>query len=120
MTERKSTRPTTRRSTGKGLAWKSGLLASSLGAVMLGWTLLAQTDTTSQAAASQPQPRVIVLQVPASALNNLGNAALPSLRNSLAPSSNDSSRSSTLQGLQLQPLPQRPIFRQPLTRTRRS
>ena len=55
-----------RRSAAASAAWKSGLLASGFGAVLLGWALLARAETpTNTAALTQPQPNVMIAQAPA-------------------------------------------------------
>lgn len=42
-----------RRGQGGGLAWKSGLVASSVGAVLMGWAMLGRADAAPSSAAAQ-------------------------------------------------------------------
>jgi hypothetical protein len=95
-----------RRSAAASAAWKSGLLASGFGAVLLGWALLARAETPTNTAAltqpTQPQPNVMIARAPAATQNsqfsrrsNNTRAAVPSL-------------------------PQAPVFRRPITRSRGS
>jgi hypothetical protein len=92
------------------MAWKSGLLGASLGAVLLGWGLLARDSAVDNTAAAPLQPQIIVVRVPVQSWPDSGQAVLAS--QSL---------------VQVQPatiniaaLPQKPVFQQPITRTRGS
>ena len=92
-----------RRSAATSAAWKSGLLASGFGAVLLGWALLARAETPANTAAlTQPQPNTMIAQAPSvtqsrrlSQQSSGARAAVPSL-------------------------PQAPVFRRPITRSRGS
>lgn len=95
-----------RRGATRSAAWKSGLMMSGLGAVVLGWALLVRVETSTDAqtiaqVAGQPQAQVQVVQAP---VTNLAGGA----------------RGSTLRPPSVPTTPQRPIFRQPVTRTRGS
>jgi hypothetical protein len=99
-----STGRSPRRSTAASAAWKSGLLAAGFGAVLLGWALLARAETPTNTAAltQQPQSNTTIAQVPAAAQSRRlsqqssgARAAVPSL-------------------------PQAPVFRRPITRSRGS
>jgi len=93
-----STTPTKRRSPGASLTWKSGILAFSLTAVIAGSALIARLDPPTQVAqAVQAQPTAAVVQ--------------PNTQ------SGQTQRSRTTR---LSPLPTKPVFLQPITRTRRS
>lgn len=83
---------------GLGAGWKSAILAASLGAVVLGWSALSQTDGRPAGSADVAAPQTIAVQ---------GSGA---------------SQMATTDGrLILVPaLPQRPVFTQPVTRSRAS
>lgn len=90
--------PAKRRSSGANLTWKSGILAFSLTAVIAGSALIARLDSPTQVAqAVQAQPTAAVVR--------------PSTQ------TGQTQRSRTTR---LSPLPTKPVFQQPLTRTRRS
>jgi hypothetical protein len=92
-----------RRSAAASAAWKSGLLASGFGAVLLGWALLARAETASNTAALTPlQPNVMIAQAPA------------------AVQSSQLSRRSNNTRTAVPSLPQAPVFRRPITRSRGS
>lgn len=120
MTNHLPQRPGGRSSDG-GLAWKSGLLGASLGAVLLGWALLARTDardkagagSASSAASAPVQP--IVVRVPVLAYDRAGSAEVLLVDPGVmaAPSASAAT-------IDLPPLPQKPVFQQPVTRMRRS
>jgi|GEM_PF-1124357 len=128
MTNNQRRRPSVRRTRGGGQAWKSGLVASSVGAVLMGWALLGRVDATSASTAAQiasPQPRVIVIQVPVAAPAASGNqqvvrrTALPAPANTqTAPASNTPAVAKPQ--IALPAMPQKPVFQRPVTRTRRS
>ena len=119
----------------QGVAWKSGLMASSLGALLLGWALLGQADAASEGAAAQlasSQPRAIVVQMALPDEETGTRQQLTGL-STQAPeragaASETSARTAQVQNvlpgrnpqIALPALPQRPIFRQPVTRTRGS
>jgi hypothetical protein len=121
----KRPQPKTKRISG---AWKSALVASGVGGVLLGWALLTQVDTPQSAQAQAVAPEAIATQIPTStpARRNDDQLGLQGQ----APSSGNSSRS-TLGG-QTQPnlqsqnsrsrqaIPQQPRFQRPLTRSRGS
>ena len=96
-----------RRSAAASAAWKSGLLASGFGAVLLGWALLARAETPAITAAlaqpTQPQPNVMVAQAP------------PAVTQSRRLSQQSSGTRATVPSL-----PQAPVFRRPITRSRGS
>lgn len=85
---------------GLGLGWKTGILAASLSAVLLGCTTLPKTNTAEPVQSAIPTSGVA--PVPGSTL-----AAPPSPSSSLRPRTMPS-------------MPNRPTFRQPLTRSRAS
>jgi len=92
-----------RRSAAASAAWKSGLLASGFGAVLLGWALLARVeDPANTVALTQPQPSVMIAQAPAAA------------------QSSQFSRRSNNTRAAVPSLPQAPVFRRPITRSRGS
>ncbi|MBX3052039.1 MAG: hypothetical protein KF753_11225 [Caldilineaceae bacterium] len=119
----------------RGAVWKSGLMASSLGALLLGWALLGQADASPESAAAQlasSQPRTVVVQM---ALPDDENGTrqqltgLPAQTHERAGAASETSaQSAQVQNVLpeknpqvvLPALPQRPIFRQPVTRTRGS
>jgi hypothetical protein len=132
MTDSRSTQPSKPRSRGNGLAWKSGLLASSVGGLLLGWALLGQMEAApnnSAASISPPEPRVIVVQitVPAPAISGIqqpvGQALLPE-RTTVQAGGQAVPVSGTSTAVQAQvavpSMPQKPVFQQPVTRTRGS
>ncbi len=117
MTNHLSQRPEGR-STDGGLAWKGGLLGASLGAVLLGWALLARQDAADNAtAAAQASLLVqpIVVRVPVTAYGRPGDAAAVLVDPNLIALPSRSAAT-----IELPPLPQKPVFQQPITRTRRS
>lgn len=106
------TRPATPRRSNQsgGAVWKSGLLALSLATVLSGAALLHRAEGGQQASAQavvQSAPQVIVVQ------------QLPTgemlVRRDVSPA-NTSSASLT----SIPTMPARPVFRQPITRTRGS
>lgn len=131
------TKPATRRAgrQGLGLAWKSGLLALSLSAVMMGSGLLARLNGET-AQPTPVTPRVVVVKVPV-----IRPTPAPIEASSAAISTNDGTPSVASSRLQVPPvqpitaprieppavpqiqvpaMPQKPIFARPVTRTRRS
>jgi hypothetical protein len=124
--------PTTNRPQSKakraGSAWKSALLASGVGGVLLGWALLSQVDAPPSAQAQAAAPEAVATQTPIPAPTRRNDDQL-SLRGQ-APSSGNTG-GSTLRG-QTQPnlqsqnsrsrqaIPQQPRFQRPLTRSRGS
>jgi len=121
----KRPQPKTKRASG---AWKSALVASGVGGVLLGWALLSQVDAPQSAQAQAVAPEAIATQTPIPAPTRRNDDQL-SLRGQ-APSSGNNS-GSTLGG-QTQPnlqsqnsrsrqaIPQQPRFQRPLTRSRGS
>ena len=101
------------RRTGKSnsAAWKSGLLALSLATVVAGTAMIGNLDSSQQIAqqpvTQQPAQRVVVLQ-------QLPSGDLVGRRD--APTSNFSTTSRTNPPT----MPQQPVFRRPVTRTRGS
>ncbi len=137
MTESKRPLPLSpgRRERGSGLAWKSGLVASSVGAVLVGWALLGRLDAAPANTVAQiasPQPRVIVVQVPIPNIASSGTqqlvrqpaqsapanaqAVLASAQAVSAPNALAIARPQVV----MPAVPQRPVFQQPVTRTRGS
>lgn len=110
MTEQTRQRSVGRPSSSGGMAWKSGLLGAGLGAVLLGWSVLARDSAQSNAAPAPAQPQVIVVRVPVQ--NSLGRAQAVATGQSLAQGQQTA--------VNIAPLPQRPLFQQPVTRTRAS
>ncbi len=127
MNERNTTMTdhTSQRSSGRpsydGFAWKSGLLGVSLGAVLLGWGLLARQGAAENAAAvtvSQrisPPVRSIVVRELAPAHSRASSAEVLLIDPNLV-----AVQAASPAVIDLPPLPQRPIFQQPVTRTRSS
>lgn len=103
---------------GHGLVWKSGIVTASLAASLLGWGLLSRADAANDTALQTQQPRVVVVQVPAA--SNRSNLNDFFSRNNVAPNGGIEGNNRSGSTFNLQPLPRRPIFRRPLTRTRRS
>ncbi len=111
MTEQARTRSgNSQPSSGNGMVWKSGLLGASLGAVLLGWGLLARDSAAGNTAPAPLRPQIIVVRVPVQNWPDSGQAvvASQSLAQEQPPTVN------------IAPLPQKPIFQQPITRTRGS
>jgi len=111
-----------------GSAWKSALVASGVGGVLLGWALLTQVETPQSAQAQAVAPEAIASQPAASALAPRNSDGL-GLRGQAPSTGIDNG--STLGG-QAQPnfqsetnrnrraIPQQPRFQRPLTRSRGS
>jgi hypothetical protein len=111
-------------------------MASSVGAVLLGWALLGRMDITPVSNAADivsPQPRVVVVQVPVSNPASIGSQQR--VRQSVLPEQTNvqanvqanvqtvpaSSASTAAQPRIVMPSkPQKPTFQQPATRTRGS
>ena len=90
-------------------AWKSALLASGLGTVLLGAVWLAKIDPPATGQATTAQSGGAVAQA-----SSAPSRSLPSVRSS-------SRGTGSSQTLNVVPsLPQRPVFQRPITRTRRS
>lgn len=90
--------PSKRRTSGASLTWKSGILAFSLAAVIGGSALIARLDPPTQVAqAVQAQPTAAVVQP-----------------------STQTGQTQRSRATRLSPLPTKPAFQQPITRTRRS
>ena len=119
----KRPQPNTNRASG---AWKSALVASGVGGVLLGWALLTQVETPKSVQAQAVAPEARVSQTPAfPATNDDGFALGGQLQSS------QSDDGFTLSG-QTQPnfqsgnnrnrraIPQQPRFQRPLTRSRAS
>jgi hypothetical protein len=115
MTDSRRTHPSKRRGRGNGLGWKSGLLASSVGAVLVGWALLGQMEAApkdSAAAIAPPEPQVLIVDLPVAAPVVRG---IQQLVGQMAPAS------ATSKAVQVVPsMPQKPVFQRPVTRTRGS
>jgi hypothetical protein len=121
----KRPQPRTRRASD---AWKSALMASGVGGVILGWALLTQVDAPKSAQAQAAAPEAVATQTPIPAPTRRNDDQL-SLRGQ-APSSGNNSGSAL--GGQTQPnlqsqnsrsrqaIPQQPRFQRPLTRSRGS
>ena len=110
MTEQARQQSGGRPASGGGMVWKSGLLGASLGVVVLGWGLLARDSAQPNAAPAPVQPQVIVVRVPVQ--NSLGRGQVVVASQSLAQGQRVA--------VNIAPLPQRPLFQQPVTRTRGS
>lgn len=120
MTERRQTQSPGRREQGSSLAWKSGLIASSVGSLLLGWALLGQANPVPASKVAQiaaPQPRVSVVQVPVPAASN-GNQQFVS--QPVPPAQTSGQAAPTSPQVSLPSMPQKPVFQQPVTRTRGS
>lgn len=97
-------------SSGGGMAWKSGVLSASLGVVLLGWGLLARDSVADNTIPAPLQPQIIVVRVPVQRWPGSGQAVVAS--QSLA--------QRQPAAITMAPLPQKPVFQQPITRTRGS
>jgi hypothetical protein len=101
-----------RRSAAASAAWKSGLLASGFGAVLLGWALLARAETPANTAAltqpAQAQPNAMIAQAPA-------DVQVPAATQSRRLSQQSNGTQAIVPSL-----PQAPVFRRPITRSRGS
>lgn len=111
MTDRSKAQPEPRRSKKSNDAfWKSGLLALSLATVVTGSALLGRADASQsvalQAAEPSAQRVVVVQQLPSGELLVRRDVSLDSLSNESL--------------VNIPAMPQRPVFRQPITRTRGS
>ena len=94
---------------GLGLAWKSGILAASLGVVMLGWSALAQAENATSSQAATPVRQPVAAQVqPAAAQAPVQISQLPS------------AQVARTQRIVVPSRPARPVFVRPITRTRAS
>lgn len=132
MTERTHASAQSRDKRGSTLAWKSGLMASSVGAVLLGWALLGRLEpapTTAVAQIVSPEPRVIVVQVPipnVSASATQQNVVQPAqAAQASAPASQQevvapSAPAPASPQIVMPTMPERPVFQQPVTQTRGS
>ncbi|HRJ41011.1 MAG: hypothetical protein KJZ86_03900 [Caldilineaceae bacterium] len=117
-----------RRGQGGGLAWKSGLVASSVGAVLMGWAMLGRADAAPSSAAAQiapPQPRVIVVQVPIAALASHGRQQpvrqnSPPVQASTQAAPGQTAPVAARAQIAMPSMPQKPVFQRPVTRTRGS
>jgi len=94
-------------------------LGVSLGAALLGWGLLARQGTAENAAASSARAaslpaQPIAVRVPASTTIQFDGAEAFLVVPSVA------ATQPAAAGIDLPPLPQRPVFQQPVTRTRSS
>lgn len=111
MTERAQQRSGGRPASDGGMAWKSGLLGASLGAALLGWGLLTRDSGAAQEVIPTPvQPQIIIVRVPVQSWPVNGETTLVS--QSLA--------QVQPAAVNIAPLPPKPVFQQPITRTRRS
>ena len=111
MTDQPKRQPASRRNAkSSGAVWKSGLLALSLVTVVSGTSLLGRAEggqqTSGQATAQTAQQVVVVQQLPSGELLVRQDVPLDSLSNGSLVS--------------IPAMPQRPVFRQPVTRTRGS
>lgn len=134
MTDKTHTANAPRRAKSGGFAWKSGLVASSVGVVLAGWVWMAQAeapvDVTAQSA---PPPRVIVVQVPVYAGPPVQTpqfvrqpAALAQVQQAQQVEQVAAAPAFNVQPVAARPsvslpaMPQKPVFQQPVTRTRGS
>lgn len=92
----------TGRRVNKTPAWKSALLASAIGTVLLGWGILGWNDATSDTQTQQ---------------NTTTSQASDGL---VLDSTNDASDSTSLDSIIIPSMPQAPVFRQAPARTRAS
>ena len=102
----------------EGLAWKSGLVASCVGVVLAGSGWLGRVDQTP-VVQTPPQPRVIVVQLPVSAgggLQPTGQTRISASAGVQTIGQTDTTRTQIIRP----PRPQKPVFQQPVTRTRGS
>lgn len=91
------------------MVWKSGLLGAGLGAVLLGWGLLARDSVADNTIPAPLQPQIIVVRVPVQ--------SWPDSRQVVASQSLAQRQPAAIN---MAPLPQKPVFQQPITRTRSS
>ena len=96
-------------SSGGGMAWKSGLLSASLGVVLLGWGLLARDSVADNTIPAPLQPQIIVVRVPVQSWSDSGQVVASQSLAQRQPAA-----------INMAPLPQKPVFQQPITRTRSS
>lgn len=83
---------------GMGAGWKSAILAASLSAVLLGWSILSRTETSAADRPGAAAAQAIAAQAPASfQVASAGGRVI------LVPA-----------------MPQRPAFTRPITRSRAS
>ena len=141
MTERKQPLSQGRREQGSSLAWKSGLMASSVGAVLMGWALLGRLEAAPASTVTQivsPEPRVIVVQVPIPNVSSSGTQQ--NVVQTTAPVAQANTQANTEASTQastpavsepsapapaspqivMPAMPERPVFQQPVTQTRGS
>ncbi len=92
---------------GLGAGWQSAILAASLGAVLLGWSVLSQVEGPAAGQAAQ----VSAVQAPATPprLSADGRVIRVPATPALAPECSAGAS-----------VPQRPVFTQPITRSRAS
>jgi len=137
MTDRKQPLSQSRREQGSSLAWKSGLMASSVGAVLMGWALLGRLEAAPASTVAQivsPEPRVIVVQVPIPNVSSSGTQQ--NVVQTTAPVAQANTQTSTQAStpavsepsapapaspqIVMPAMPERPVFQQPVTQTRGS
>lgn len=122
MTDNRTTRPSKRQGRGNGLAWKSGLLASSVGAVLMGWALLGQmeaapSDIAAATALSEPQVLVVDLPVTASIVSDTQQSVG---QQPVEQQPVEQQSAEQMDQVSVPAMPQKPVFQVPVTRTRGS
>lgn len=127
MTDNRTTRPSKRQGRGNGLAWKSGLLASSVGAVLMGWALLGQmeaapSDIAAATALSEPQVLVVDLPVTASIVSDTQQSVgqQPIEQQPIEQQPVEQQSAEQMDQVSVPAMPQKPVFQVPVTRTRGS
>lgn len=106
--------PRSNRRSQKTPAWKSALLASALGTVILGWGILGCTETSADDQAEQPTTPTSTFQETEWVADDSDDAVV------LEDDESDDENTSTSENSTMQSIPQAPTFRQPPARTRGS
>ncbi|MCB0112837.1 MAG: hypothetical protein KDD84_02050 [Caldilineaceae bacterium] len=109
-----TTKPnSTRKRAGSGSSWKSAIIAASLTGVLFGWAVLGRVDSAADAELAAIDNSVIVESVVVEQPTSTQASVVNSVQS-------NSVQSSTTSQITIPSLPQRPVFRQPVTRTRGS
>ena len=101
-----------RQPTGSGSSWKSAIVAASLTGVLFGWAILGRAERIVDTQSATLDGNVPIEQVVITTTQAATSAQAPVV--------NSVQSSTTSTQLSIPALPQRPVFQQPVTRTRRS
>jgi hypothetical protein len=101
-----------RKPTGSGSSWKSAIVAASLTGVFFGWAILGRAERIVDTQSATLDGNVPIEQVVITTTQAATSAQAPVV--------NSVQSSTTSTQLSIPALPQRPVFQQPVTRTRRS